>query len=49
MYVQSKKWPKNMRYFSSFRKTTQSNNRPLGDNSPNLVTLLTESLSIVSW
>jgi hypothetical protein len=37
--------PKNAGYFCNFQKTAKENNHPLGENSPNLVTLLEISMS----
>jgi hypothetical protein len=38
------KWHKIVGYFCNFPKLPKANNRPLGENSPNLVTLLQSKL-----
>jgi hypothetical protein len=38
-FFRGKKWPKNVGYFCNFQKLPTENNRPMGENSTNLVTV----------
>jgi hypothetical protein len=47
-YITGASSPKILRYFSNFQKLPKVNNRPMGENSPNLVTLLATTIATTS-